>query len=1450
MREPFHLRHLHIFGLAKESIEYNIRVPTCNNIEQYIQTMSEKSLKFHNDQSTRTGTSTIDLVQVEHEAQQVVRTITNCINAIRAIDAFQPTTVKSVLDPNEPTGVVRPKKIIQSPKEVELVYLFQLMEENGLQKQVEDVCSFRPTVNMCSPTKDNFICGDAISSNYHPMERDRQRLVYEVFLPLLEALGQLFRILDDEEAKTPPSSVPVPGKDASDEDIKDRIVSRRKKKPDAPRGLLSLSNYTDIACLLELVICTGILPLLERHVQSPVVERTRHLPKSLAGRLHRKSLLWGMDTLNYKPHANTNKASDDLTARQARAAMNIDRASKELTDVIVTISNVLVLDRFRPMLLPRHATDVYSGVFQLERLMSIRKTFNFPVAEFYDLGQNEMPMNLVRRIFLHSTTGVAAGTAHPQDSLDHLIKTEPIDMHTMVNSYQTLLLSGRDAPSWLKVRLSNLLTSLATTSADGLQAIVDIFVVAASSLPTEQITSASSRLARVLCVKAADLNNHDSLIYYKALFDQFMALLDFKDLSLSDMSNPLDARAVACVLTVWSVLDNLPKEVTRLFYRRLVMGLMPSSDSTQFDSLQSSVRRIHSLLLFTPTGGNAVENLCLSLLSDIDLGCCRDVDAPGNISALGQLIRIVCARGDQLMHSDIVTEARVTIHLITHTVLQKWNHAGISTEQYLAVSLIKSVATSPLDELGYFFQRGSNGDTSMDLTLEQSNDNLVACLLTDMETRSLFVLTGIISSGLQDTQDPAQGNEAESKTQDAQLLCSIQRLAGAFFKLQLLIYFESTKTENKFQYLPKSIANNIDEFKIVSMVMLPLLCEKCSPGALLMERTGSSSESSGVLSIISLIVISTSVQFGNQSELNSNAVLKLNSRHCDFSGFDLIPGSFASLSTATSHYKKGATVEVDVESQLSITSIVLALLVAILELGSNNRSQTEENYLQLLIPHLTVLSMLGDIPSQNHNRVDSSYEDELERSAPIVLKAEIAEMASHATALIQARSLKDLPDNDSIPAEVSLFDYIRMRTKEVETHLASEQPPLRAHAVVQLRKLARGALEGMKRSKAPIPTRSLIVELGDRPVPKEESPTSLLPLVEDMLRVCIVSLEDTESYVYLASIHTLVAIVDECPSHFMPIVINGITTGNLKLQADDSSIDNNEHATQLSPDQRIKLIEAMNFIIRRRGPAIQSYSTLVMNAILYGSNRISDTQPAQDDAAHRMIQIQTETYFRGNEKGGQHEDFTDNNHSEERHLRLKTGGPVFDTEEYDVIRAAYISIVAELVSALHPNSIVPYCSTLLQLGVNALQLDGSRLVRRAAALLCRELYSCALREARSQDNDKSQASSIAFTLALLSNGEDILQATLQRCVVAEDVDIAPSSRAVSGKTRLFDSATVARCKEALGTRQELEDSGVIYTGSIVLQTQKTNESNPVARFLSRELKDSNTKVILDMSDPN
>jgi len=883
--------------------------------------------------------------------------------------------------------------------------------------------------------------------------------------------------------------------------------------------------------------------------------------------------------------------------------------------------------------------------------------------------------------------------------------------------------------------------------------------------------------------------------------------------------NEMNARTVGIILTTWAVLENVPKEVsTKFFFMRLVEGLLPSVSNNNGShgmegkinvSVRLSIRRIRLLLMYTPPGSFSVLNyFCHFMTSDKicaeyqhselpnSLSESSSDSAPGVVSPFSQILRVACAHGNRAIESDDVRTATDILRMVLYAIISKCNSMSYddkkqrsesSVESYISVLLLQSVSMNAFDVCNYKFRRQAESFNGGEVSFEVGNDDpdTEIDLITAMEERSSFVINHIL-----DAKD------------------EFKRLPSEMFKLLLLLYFSNNNC-SEIDGLPESIRTRLNKYKIVAMMMLPTLCESCSPTSLFMDD---GLTSNGVLETFSLIISMISKKLQDDSD-----------------SFD------------SGHDSE--------ETELSITSIVLSLLVAMLELGSGKRTEREEKELTAMLPPLESLTILTDTSFQNPT---STSVEEIERSQRSILKSEIAEMSSHAMALILSRSVPDKNSEDNLSVEnMTASDFIMKTVNDSDTMLSSDQPPLRARALVQLRQIARGSLEELCKSyaKKEITPTPLIMELNNDDV-QELDLGAPDHLVKAMLRVCLKALADIESYVYLASIQTIVAIADISPSCSMPFLVEAVTSGQVQL----SSCASSQETMYLNSAQRIKVSEALIFTIRRRAEAIRNYSDLIMNSILYGKRSNKAISNEIGLATSTNIQGKTEIYFRGNDskREGEFDEYappTDN--MEEREVRVNTGGPVFDSEENDVVRAACISIATELVSTMHPSAVEPFCPTLTKFGINALRLDHSRIVRRAAALLCREIYSCALREI-GNDSGQAKEASVRFTIALLQSGEELLSATLSRCISGDDVDVSSGDgdivSSVKGKNRLFDPATVARCKEALHLRNTLSEDGVMDAIQIYLKSQGWDRNQPLSRLIARELNNqSKPSVMLDLA---
>ena len=105
--------------------------------------------------------------------------------------------------------------------------------------------------------------------------------------------------------------------------------------------LLSLVDYTNITCLLELFVRIYVLFPMDGHLLY-----SRDTPKMIAGRLPK----W-----NWK-----NIIESGMLSVQDQESRVV---AVSLADALDNVSRICLLQRFQPMLLPRHLVDIYTGYF-------------------------------------------------------------------------------------------------------------------------------------------------------------------------------------------------------------------------------------------------------------------------------------------------------------------------------------------------------------------------------------------------------------------------------------------------------------------------------------------------------------------------------------------------------------------------------------------------------------------------------------------------------------------------------------------------------------------------------------------------------------------------------------------------------------------------------------------------------------------------------------------------------------------------------------------------------------------------------------------------------------------------------------------------------------------------------------------------------------------------------
>ena len=1151
-------------------------------------------------------------------AIQIVQVIAQCIDELRAIF---PTTIAT----NREEGPVK-------------VFTQLTAKATDLLAQI-DRLSHAVANTIHADHHDGFELSAAEHAVLLDDEDDeRSQLVTRITLPLLAALGRCYSVLD--RLPSPP------------------LVGSGKPPP-PPRGMLSLRNYTDIACWVELTVCWSILPLLEPNVLRSMPERMRYqLPKSLAGRIPRQSL-------------------SAFTTTTTRTTSTRKRAV-ELNATARIMGSLVWLDRFRPMLLPRHVTDLYASLLQ---------------AEQYDDSMFLTTSPIYARLLLPAADDTINDTTTTTT-------TPTLDPVLQAKAYQSLLLHGTRAPLWLRQRASQLLADLARRN---LPCILQVFVHAA---PAPHRSAAGLRLARALTTTTTTAAEHHSLVGHQVLAILQGVYQEYGSVHAMSLSESLSGPHETTVHAVWAILDVLPNRDAYLL------------DCIQQDLDDGQVHRVvqqlGTLLSSVPPSSNSSSAGWIRRLVLLPLG---GLDGPGlPRTTLGMLLRLAACT--TVLKSQLQDDTIAVLQLLRDSFVtsQCDDHAGTDV---LAVALIYALAPGQWDLVPYQFQLCKDDSIRM-VQKAFDGDALVDFVVEQIERRARGLVQHVFGPD------------------DA--------LASVLFGQLLQMYFSN---DDEVDYMLSS-----PHLRLVPLVCVPVLCEQAPALSLLLSK-----EHERIFEIMQLVFRAAARQLGgndvpNRGNLqagteNLRAAAAFVSKLVVPDG--LAPGTFLIDPAGTGS---------DPDVLWSIAAALLSILISILELGAPKRSQRDEGTFSSLIPLLEPLAELSD---------------DQESTVP-----ELAEMASHAVALLASRSggmesaaAEDQPT--TIPAE---------KLAQARKDLESKEPPIRARGVVSLRHVAANAAA--------------------------ENDGSSVDL-EQLLAIAITALGDEESYVYLAAVHTIVSIVDAAPSTVLPILGRTLASGEHELL---------ETRRRLTNDQRIKLAEALIFSIRRRRGAIFEYIPFLLECMLFGprENRGHPSVELDDDNDF-LIQQRTHDFFlHGHNPNEEDETLEKKKNWDEINLRVNTGGPLFMSEEHDAVRASQFQVVAELWAASDPPAAVaPWSNLVLDASMRALQLDTSRPVRRASAYLAKQFYAALVREG-------VEAADIPLAVSAVAGGEDKLCAVLERCCRASDLDDLR-------KGRTYDPATIARCQEALDMRRQAADSGLLAAGKAALEAQRQQANNPVARLL-------------------
>jgi hypothetical protein len=772
-------------------------------------------------------------------------------------------------------------------------------------------------------------------------------------------------------------------------------------------------------------------------------------------------------------------------------------------------------------------------------------------------------------------------------------------------------------------------------------------------------------------------------------------------------------------------------------------------------------------------------------------------------------------------HSTLVLE---TLQLFTGIMMRLENFhlprttKNISSLDVLVVGILQAICPNSLDlkQFPLVEPHESKGalsnrsvPTSLDghVVLPDSRSSLTQVVEGIERRATIFIKDIVMATGFSQQQ---QSQEARRSGAEEQSIA----LASLLFQLLLLLYLGSIDKNDAASIQGKSSV--LGEFShLLPMVCLPTLCENCPPEYLLTSVEGGE----GIFEIMSIVFRSTAVRLrksdvddlsgiSKQNGDKTGELSRLESRLAEALNCMFPPASSVATTNAV-HTKKVPKIEEDDDEMLlSSCSILLSLLNGILELGA--KSRPDENTLQSFKVDLHPIAEMVPV----HNLSEEM----------LAVQSGMAEMASHALVLLVSRDISPKgarsPQDQGVTDREEPFSAI---IAQVEADLKSSEPPIRARGMVSLRHFVNTWSETRQPSKD---NQKSVLSMDD----KDESSNQPFEIV---LGLAISALNDKESYVYLAAVHTVVALAGADPKRFVPVIGSSIITGDFC----GKTISGNDCSHELSFEQRAKLAEAVIFLIRTRG-SFDSELHHLLELFIFGSDSANNVLSEETNVPNaKKIQELTHTYFLNGSDLDKDETFSVEEYWNEIGVRVKTGGPMFVSEESDLVRSSIVSLVGELVSVINTVITARYCKILISCCIETLVLERSRPVRRAGALLGKELYNAVVRE---QSNVSSSWSlfgaDIPLASAMVEGKEEVLGKVLERCLNADDLNILGEE-----KKRFFDPATAARCQEALTLRSEAVSGGIFAAGRLILEERRLNES-PIARILNQSMTGHNDQT--------
>ena len=306
--------------------------------------------------------------------------------------------------------------------------------------------------------------------------------ILECFIkPTLQSLIDNFKQIDNLSKNAKDNKPHYEGGNSNDP-----LKKKKKKRPPPPAGLLSIAQYTDIACLMEYFLYFIIYPYYHQYSHvfsiSIPVRIQQLLPKSLRGRMTPGIYLFiPLFSKNIKKEFIKSSPNDDL---------------HKLQTSIHIFASIITQSRFRPMLLPRHLSDLYSLILLYNHFIDIQthtcdKQIIYPnqisMENYFAPHIEGTIVAKALQSLLYSTNTHSQNTAKTNITTATKTNNRSNSAHSKQNN--------QNRPLWLRSKVTYWLNRLALID---LSSILYVFVHAAHYLPGATVPTAALHLSRAL----------------------------------------------------------------------------------------------------------------------------------------------------------------------------------------------------------------------------------------------------------------------------------------------------------------------------------------------------------------------------------------------------------------------------------------------------------------------------------------------------------------------------------------------------------------------------------------------------------------------------------------------------------------------------------------------------------------------------------------------------------------------------------------------------------------------------------------------------------------------------------------------------------------------------------------------------------------------------------------